>query len=250
MGTLVLNSLEIRNFRGFRHLQIERLGRVNLIVGKNNVGKTSLLEAIQLYARKAHSALIWELLDARDESRYSPSSRSVNLEDLLSTIRYLFYGRKESKAYLEPIQIGPADSSDQVLSLTVEWYALQEDETGIRKLQPLLPEEYHTVDNPTPRFTIRIGGEKAKRYTLRVDPFVSSRLFDSGLNEINCVFVGVDGMNKGEIGKLWDGIALTDLEKDEIAALRIIAPGVEGLSLIEDLRPSRERITIVKIAGI
>lgn len=31
MGTLLLNSLEIRNFRGFRHLQIERLGRVNLI---------------------------------------------------------------------------------------------------------------------------------------------------------------------------------------------------------------------------
>ena len=34
MGDLVLPSLEIRNFRGFRHLQIERLGRVNLIVGK------------------------------------------------------------------------------------------------------------------------------------------------------------------------------------------------------------------------
>jgi hypothetical protein len=48
MGTLILNSLEINSFRAFEHLQIERLGRVNLIVGKNNVGKTSLLEAIQL----------------------------------------------------------------------------------------------------------------------------------------------------------------------------------------------------------
>ena len=36
MGDLILNSLEIRGFRGFRHLRIERLGRVNLIVGKNN----------------------------------------------------------------------------------------------------------------------------------------------------------------------------------------------------------------------
>ncbi len=48
MGNLILNSLEINSFRAFEHLQIERLGRVNLIVGKNNVGKTSLLEAIQL----------------------------------------------------------------------------------------------------------------------------------------------------------------------------------------------------------
>jgi AAA15 family ATPase/GTPase len=45
-GSLILNSLEIRNFRAFHHLCIERLGRVNLIAGKNNVGKTCLLEAL------------------------------------------------------------------------------------------------------------------------------------------------------------------------------------------------------------
>lgn len=38
-GELVLNSLEIQRFRCFRELRIERLGRVNLIVGKNNAGK-------------------------------------------------------------------------------------------------------------------------------------------------------------------------------------------------------------------
>lgn len=52
MGNLVLNSLEIHNFRAFHELKIERLGRVNLIVGKNNVGKTSLLEAVQFYAHE------------------------------------------------------------------------------------------------------------------------------------------------------------------------------------------------------
>jgi len=51
MGNLILNSLEIRNFRAFEYLQIERLGRVNLIVSKNNVRKSNLLEALQMYAR-------------------------------------------------------------------------------------------------------------------------------------------------------------------------------------------------------
>jgi AAA15 family ATPase/GTPase len=37
---LILPSLEIQRFRTFQKLKIERLGRVNLIVGKNNVGKT------------------------------------------------------------------------------------------------------------------------------------------------------------------------------------------------------------------
>ena len=47
---IILDSLEINNFRAFRHLLIERLGRVNLIVGKNNIGKSCLLEALRLYA--------------------------------------------------------------------------------------------------------------------------------------------------------------------------------------------------------
>ena len=47
---LILDSLEIRRFRCFQELRIGRLGPVNLIVGKNNVGKSTLLEALRLYA--------------------------------------------------------------------------------------------------------------------------------------------------------------------------------------------------------
>ncbi|MBK9095241.1 MAG: AAA family ATPase [Anaerolineae bacterium] len=40
---------EIVNFRGFDHLMLDPLARVNLIAGKNNVGKTALLEALFLH---------------------------------------------------------------------------------------------------------------------------------------------------------------------------------------------------------
>jgi len=40
MGNLILNSLEIRNFRAFHDLKIEHLGRVNLLVGKHSSGKS------------------------------------------------------------------------------------------------------------------------------------------------------------------------------------------------------------------
>ncbi len=42
----MLTSIELTGFRGFRQLKLEGLQRVNLIVGKNNSGKTSLLEGI------------------------------------------------------------------------------------------------------------------------------------------------------------------------------------------------------------
>jgi hypothetical protein len=43
-------SFQVKNFRGFRDLSVGSLERVNLIAGKNNTGKTALLEAVFLYA--------------------------------------------------------------------------------------------------------------------------------------------------------------------------------------------------------
>lgn len=44
----MLQSISIKNFRLFQDLKIDSLNRVNLITGKNNSGKTSLLEALCL----------------------------------------------------------------------------------------------------------------------------------------------------------------------------------------------------------
>ena len=46
----MLERLHIRNYRVFNDLKIDQLSRINLIAGKNNSGKTSLLEAIFLLA--------------------------------------------------------------------------------------------------------------------------------------------------------------------------------------------------------
>src|SRR5438876_11683118 len=103
-GKLRLPSLEIHNFRAFDHLQIEALGRVNLITGQNNVGKTSVLEAVYLYARRGAGLALYELLCSRDEfagdsggeipdeSWRASSERDLAVYPL--TIRHLFHGRK------------------------------------------------------------------------------------------------------------------------------------------------------------
>lgn len=44
----MFRSFKVKNFRCFREFSIEPLERVNLIAGKNNVGKTALLEALFL----------------------------------------------------------------------------------------------------------------------------------------------------------------------------------------------------------
>lgn len=43
-------SFKVKNFRGLRNLEIDSLERVNLIAGKNNAGKTALLEALFIHS--------------------------------------------------------------------------------------------------------------------------------------------------------------------------------------------------------
>jgi AAA15 family ATPase/GTPase len=44
----MLDHIHIQNYRLFKNLKIDKLGQVNLIAGKNNTGKTALLEALRI----------------------------------------------------------------------------------------------------------------------------------------------------------------------------------------------------------
>ena len=46
-----LDNLTIHRFRGLRDLNLQELGQINILVGGNNSGKTSVLEAISTYCR-------------------------------------------------------------------------------------------------------------------------------------------------------------------------------------------------------
>jgi predicted ATP-dependent endonuclease of OLD family len=63
----MLKSLKIENFRCFQTFKLQKLGRVNLLVGNNNSGKTSILEAIQLLCSRNDVEPLIDALDRRGE---------------------------------------------------------------------------------------------------------------------------------------------------------------------------------------
>ncbi len=255
MGNLVLDSLEIQRFRIFRHLKIPRLGRVNLITGKNNVGKSCLLEALWLYARRGSPSLIWQLLEARDEGSRPPIRGEEGAEERTLALRHLFYGRNDLREYFdEPpnIKIGPVNSqADDLLSIDIGWGAiLSEDKEGRQELHlQFPPEEYHTrtLEPQTMFLVIQFGAHKN---VIRGPGWLSSQSSSMiiGPKEISCVFVPANGLETSQIGQLWDAVILTDLEEDVLNSLHIIALEVEGVGLIEPEK-RRERIPIVRIAS-
>jgi AAA ATPase domain len=46
-----IDRLSIERFRGLKDLTLDQLGRLNLLVGPNNSGKTSVIEAISIFCR-------------------------------------------------------------------------------------------------------------------------------------------------------------------------------------------------------
>jgi len=242
MGNLILNSLDIRNFRAFHDLKIDRLGRINLFVGKNNVGKTSLLEAIQLYASRASTpTFIWQVMMTRGEIRQP----FVNVRDMLAALKYLFHGRNDIRPGLQPIQIGPVNSPQETLSIGIDW-SVTEIRNGNFYTRPLGPGENYAADALSPHLTIQAVGATIS-YPL--DPSTPQSILRLNANEIPCILAPAHGLSSQRLTELWDTIALTRLEADVLSALRLLAPGLVDLNFVNTPLSGGDRIPVVKLAG-
>lgn len=79
----MLTELNIQNFRLFKKLELKGLRRINLFAGKNNTGKTALLEALRIIAADAHVTVVnniiarrGQLIAGQEESYYSLFNRN------------------------------------------------------------------------------------------------------------------------------------------------------------------------------
>ncbi|MCP2732470.1 AAA family ATPase [Limnofasciculus baicalensis] len=95
----MLRDLTIQNYRCFKDFHIDGLAQVNLIVGMNNSGKTSLLEAIYLLVNKINSQSLVYLLHKRGEiiERLGLSmSGEPQHHQIEYQVRHLFYNHRPS----------------------------------------------------------------------------------------------------------------------------------------------------------
>jgi predicted ATPase len=254
--TLVLNSLNIRNFRGLRELKVQRLGRANLITGKNNVGKTSVLEALRLYVQPGDLGVLLELLEARDELKANTARRTKDRRPMLIPLETLFSRRRMtlSGADVDKIHIGPLAVPSRTLTIGIEVVSRKARYSELGHLSEPA-EKYHLSEmHDWLRLAFRLGGDSVFLPFLKGIKELSRFKRHSGLPTepimptIPVSFVSANGLNAVQIGNLWDGIALTDLEEEVNNSLRIIAD-IERLSLIAPDEYSPQRIVVAKVTG-
>lgn len=83
----MLTRVEIANYRGFKSYRMEGLAQVNLVVGKNNSGKTALLEGIQFLVSGGDPDVLGQAADRRGEEIVGGPGRSTLVE-----IGHFFHG--------------------------------------------------------------------------------------------------------------------------------------------------------------
>ncbi len=230
-----MKSLYIRNFKNLSSLDIDKLDRVNLIVGKNDVGKSTLLEAISIYLANGATAWIRTILDARGEV-IGKQTEDINVvkKHFLS----LFTGRKEDYNVANAIRIGESAKDEALLTI-------QQVKLSVQKLENVnLFESDEKEANDFEDEIVCLRKFVGKRTSL-----VFYKSFPiASMDTLPFQYVHTVDFNTKDNAKLYDNIAMTDKESFLIQALNVINPNIRKINFISD-NEFGQRVPIVVLEG-
>lgn len=265
----MLNSLRIRNFRGLDDFVVSKLGRVNLIVGKNNSGKSSVLEALRILAARGNPRVMREVLDSHDEtSAIEPNFATGAEEASTNAWRHLFPDRRFPATDDNGILIGGLDSDELKIEhvfFTVETESQDLDGTVETKQRRTVvskeaPDDFAGSLNQGIRITAENRDTGARTVLLAFEgrgAWWRHPAWDSELiTQQPCSHVPTDFVSPDTLSDLWDQVALTSFEDTVLESLKIIDPRLQGIAFIKSpdsglVRRNREsslRVPVAKLA--
>jgi energy-coupling factor transporter ATP-binding protein EcfA2 len=235
----LLQSFHIRSFRGLKNVSLENLGRINLLVGENNSGKTSILESLLMFGAPGVSRNWLRILNARD----------VGLSDdnIGEVVSWLFpvIGRERSDEREEIILEGVSDSRRESLRLKFQmetevlenrgpqsgrYSEIPEDSERTRKIAHLFAEWFSEADGG--KSGEMVFGSAERRMGPRF-----AHVFDDAIKHIRRLPVEFVKPHAHRLGRMSVG-ALTNAvwrqQKDLlVGVLQIFDADITGVEMID-----------------
>lgn len=220
----MLTSIHIQGFKGFKDTLIAPLRKVNLILGGQNVGKTSLLEAVYLGASDINNfqqlPTLFRVAEGRDSQRY--------LESVLGKRQWLVDLSDDQGKLLKT-----TNNLDRLLEKLVELRVIKDDGINIRRLIGGDNIEIgHDVFLPS-----IVNGKNNL-----IDPYDAAKqiLF------LNPLVVSVHLPNQFDVAQLFDRTIMARKKKILLDMLRRIEPRLEDM---HSLLPDGEQRIYVELEG-
>ena len=241
---LHIPDLSITGFRGIARLSIARLGRVTLLTGRNGAGKTTVLEAVRVYAARARPNVLHDVLERREEfaAALDEDQDRVVFPDYAA----LFHGRLGTHG--QSITIGPAGGKDdlriEVSTLPAQQSLFADQPARMQAIRI----EYRGKERLLPWFLP--ASERNRSWARRRYVWDLQRAWRNDDNEwpiIECESLGPGLPGNDRIARLWDNVTLTDAEDLSINALRLIGDDIDRVAVVSDDQRSRRRRVVVKL---
>jgi hypothetical protein len=223
----MISSFHIENYRGFSRLDMADLGQVNLIVGKNNSGKTSVLEALHLLTSRGDIGALWQLLWRRGERFSAPLDPQRPQAEV--DISHLFTGHElhagsrfelrtknhtpETSITFEVVEVNPKEQMELSDDLPVPFPRLALQISG----------------RPTPTVqNIPLSRQGGITPEFMNSPHSTRRTGDP----IPVQYVATESLNWTELIGLWNKIQLTPHEDLIISALKFLDSDLERIAAV------------------
>ena len=230
---VMIHSLKLDGYRGFHKFALNELGRINLFVGKNNSGKTTLLETLQLLWSGSDLGALWQTLARRGEQPIPevPPGRGPHPE---VEVAHLFTGHE--------VKFGSEftiEATNQGSSRIVKYQIIEPKPQDSPQLFNL-----HLSQDPSGvGMALKISGTPktnipviplSRRGSLRNDiynqAFNMSRSQKAGEMEAPVEFIATESLNVAQLNQLWNEIALKPEEDLVLRTLRFIDPDIERIA--------------------
>ena len=222
----MIESLKIKNFKNLDGLEIPHLSQINLISGQNNVGKSTLLEAIAIYTNPSQ---IIKILSERDEyPLYKEENETERINQNTNAFSSLFTDRKDEVSENNIIEISDKENT---LSIQFSYFSPKTDIEYIKKVITITRQNKTVsilhLNSPIDSLNQRLGIDNDSNIIIK----------------LNTEPIGTE-----YIANFFDNIALTEKEDNVIGALQIIEPNLNKLAFIAESQ-YRFRRPIVTLKG-
>ncbi len=227
----MIRSIEINGYRGFKSFRMTDLGRINLLVGRNNSGKTSILEGLQLLAAGSNPAALWRMLSRRGEQVLSDNTGGRQGQADFD-ISHLFYGHE---LYADAVL--SISTANDIPGHSVR-YIIEQPKA---EEQTQLFAQFQQFASLGPQFALRVSGEPAfnwppipvsKDGTFRPEVLAQLSNIARQTTQDATQYVLTESLSIGELFQLWNSIVLTPDEDRVVSALKILDKNIERIAVI------------------
>ena len=216
----MFQSIVVKNFRCFSGLALSGLERVNLVAGKNNTGKTALLEAIRLNCDPNNGALPNEI--NRERGIQAP------LRGYEEVASWLFWGRRVGASAEVQIQ----DHKGMWRFLTISLV----DAATVRQRLGDAQRAFRVAEEPGPFLMLEYKGPNAE--TATSIGFMHGKAFSwtgTGIGdswEVPSVFIPSGSTASSRDVQFFGELEAAKRKAEILPSLQIIEPRLQDLSLV------------------